>query len=112
MAELVAGLLDVLVDVEAKTTVQDSFGEPIETWTKIADAWMRVKSLKGDERFTARQFLGKETKEFEMRWRTSFTPTVDVHRLSYNGRKWDIFEITEIQRRQGWNILASARSEG
>lgn len=112
MAELVAGLLDTLIDIEAKSVVQDVYGEPIETWTKVVDAWARVYAPKGDERFTAKQIVGKETRTFDIRWRTSFTPTVDGHRISYDGRKWDIHDVAEIPRRQGWSILASARSEG
>lgn len=109
-----SGRMDRLITIQTRTVALDSYGQPIETWGAAGNtwsAWAEVKDVSGDERFASQQIVGRETKTFRIYFRTEFTPAVDTHRIVHDGRNWDIHNVTEIARREGWEILASARSE-
>ena len=105
-----AGRLDRLVTIQARTTAQDSAGMPIETWADEEQVWAQKVPQRGDERFTARQIVGKAVTT----WRLRFLDwlTVHNHRLLDGTQVYDIHDVREIGRRAGLELDATARSEG
>lgn len=106
-----AGDLDRSIVIQAATTTQNAFGEPVETWAKIhTDATIaaRIVPTRGAERFTAQQVVGKAVVTFRVRYRTDVTT---LNRIVYDSRNWDITDVREIGRREGLEIDATARSD-
>ncbi len=50
-----AGKLRHRIELQTRTITKDSYGQEIETWTKLADVWASVNPLRGREFFTAMQ---------------------------------------------------------
>jgi SPP1 family predicted phage head-tail adaptor len=103
-----AGELDRIISLQTATVTHDAAGQPIETWKGI-NVPAHIKRIKGGERFTADQDIGKESITFKIRYRT-IRPTV-LNRIVYLGRNWDIHDVRELGRREGLEIDATARSE-
>lgn len=103
-----AGDLDRTIELQSVSTVQNSFGEPVETWATFATVAAKVSPQRGDERFTAQQIVGKAVVTFKLRYRTDVTV---LNRIRYVGRDYDIHDVRELGRREGLEIDASARAE-
>lgn len=106
-----AGELDRSIVIQAATTTQNAFGEPVETWVKIHTADTlpaKVVPTRGSERFTAQQVVGESVVTFRIRWRDDVTT---LNRIVYDGRDWDITDVRPLGRREGLEIDATARSE-
>jgi SPP1 family predicted phage head-tail adaptor len=103
-----AGRLDRSIELQSLSTTNNSFGEPVETWTTIATVAAAVTPNRGNERFTAQQVVGHAVVTFKIRYRTGLTV---LNRIRYQGRQWDIHDVREVGRREGLEIDASARSE-
>lgn len=47
MGKVAAGKLNKRVALQRKVTTQDSFGQPVETWTTLATVWAHIKTITG-----------------------------------------------------------------
>ncbi|OGR95736.1 MAG: hypothetical protein A2V88_15960 [Elusimicrobia bacterium RBG_16_66_12] len=113
-----AGNLDRRIRFERATEAQDpDSGAPILTWDPPAasyDCAAEVRPLRGQEYFAAQQFAAKADTLFRIRWPRGFEtlPEPDESvRLMYDGRIYNIQHVAEIGRREGLEILATARAE-
>ena len=102
---LPAGKRDRRVVIQAATQTQNSFGEPVESWSTVTTVWAEVRPISGQMRFTAARELSTEAALFRILYLSTLT---ERHRLSYNGKAWKIVGLAEIGRRQGWEITAEA----
>lgn len=103
-----AGELDRTIALQSVSTVADSFGELLETWTTFASPAARVVPNRGNERFAAQQVVGHAVVTFRIRYRTDLSV---LNRIVYDGKQWDIHDVREVGRREGLEIDATARSE-
>ena len=101
-----AGALDRMVRIERPVTAQDSFGEPIVTWTLVATAHAEIVPMRASERFTSQQFLAEVDTRLRLRWRDDVDATM---RVVFENTAYDIASVTEIGRREGTEIIARAR---
>ena len=108
-----AGQLDRRVNLEVKTTSRDSLGQPIETWSVVRTLWAhRAEGSKVAERFGANQTYAMVTTVFRVGYFPALTTIApDTHRLVFNGRAYNIHGVVEIGRKQGVELLCSARGE-
>lgn len=104
-----AGALDRTIEIHAKTISQDSTGQAIETWARVASEWAQVESVLNPEAFTADRTLSYKTKYFTMRYR-ALSP--DTNRIRYEDQDYDILAIGELEnrgRRRWLKVLAEVR---
>lgn len=101
-----AGALDRRVSIQTRTLSRNDYGEQIETWTELAEVWAEKFDLRGREFFAARQTMADVTTQFRMRYRNDVTVTC---RLVCEGVTYDIKQVSQLGRRAGLQILASAR---
>lgn len=101
-----AGRLDRRIRIEEATTSADSFGQPLETWALVAEVWAELAPLKGGERWMAQQVTAETTTRFRIRYRDDVTEKM---RIVYDGAEYDIASVTEIGRREGLEIMATAK---
>ena len=104
-----AGDLDREVTIERYTFSRGPNNEPLETWTPdaepLAASWRRATA---NERLAAAQVSASVTDIFEVRWTEDLEDLNPKDRLRYEGRIYDIGEVTEIGRREGQLIRATA----
>lgn len=109
---LAAGALDRRITFQAETEVVDpqGSGEPVKTWADVVTVWANVQPLGGRELFASQQTAAKVDTRYRIRWRSGVTPEA-MRILDENGRIFDIQAVQEIGRREGLEILATARGE-
>jgi SPP1 family predicted phage head-tail adaptor len=106
-----AGRLDETYEFLRATTVQDEFGQPIETYTVWRVAKGGRRDTRADERFRANQELATETAVIVFHFMDGTSPKDRLRRVS-DGRLYDILGIAEMGRRSGLEITAAARIDG
>lgn len=121
-----AGRLDRKLDVQRKSVTLDDFGQEVETWTNLsARRAASYGPVKGEERFTADQFVAREQIEFRIRYSAIVADLNPMDRIIYpaidpdsspedtvtTDRIFDIMAVFEIGRREGLRILAARRPE-
>ena len=104
-----AGRLDRIVIIQQKAVSQDTYGEEIETWTTLDTVWAGRKDFRGKEYFAAQQTAASVSAVYTIRYRTDITP--DEHRISDNGRIYDIKSVIELCRKVGLELMVEARAE-
>jgi SPP1 family predicted phage head-tail adaptor len=67
-----AGQLDRKVTLETLTTTRDSFGQPIETWTELADVWAKKIDRVASEVTSGGQVVEVVRTEWIIRHRSDF----------------------------------------
>lgn len=103
-----AGLLDRRVSLERRVEVVDDSGQPVIQWFPVAEVWARVEPLGGRENFGAQQFVATGDLRFTIRFRKDITP---LHRVVYDGQRYDVVSVAEDGRREALLIVARGRTE-
>jgi len=109
---MMSGKLDRRVTFQRVTETQSASGAVLEAWADIATVWASVLPESGTEAFRE----GQEQAWSVVRFRTRYwldvagVPTVK-YRASHDGVLYDILEVREINRREGWEFVARARAE-
>lgn len=110
-ALLAAGKLDRRVTIVrdgAATT--DDWGEATAGTPARMTRWASMRPAPGTERFANAENAATAPMRFVFRWAADLVRVTD--RLELGGRTYDIKSVTEIGRREGWEVLAIARAEG
>lgn len=103
-----AGRLDRLVTLGKRTVASlTDYGEETVTWTDVP-VWAERRDLRGDERWTAQQVMGTQTCVYRIYYRTDLTVE---DRLVDGADTYDIHSVVEVGRREGLELLCSARGE-
>lgn len=122
-----SGKLDRRIDIQSQGTGLDDYGQHnSENWTDIVLRFAAgYRPLRGTERNTAEQWVGKEQVEFTVRYSSIVATLTTKDRIIYpatsesasppeevaENRIFDIISINEIGRRSGLKILAARRSD-
>lgn len=106
-----AGDLDRMITIEQYALTRDADNQPIETWTAIATVAASWRRATANERLASAQVTAMVTDIFEIRWAPTVVEADPKCRLVYDGRSYDLTEVTEIGRQEGLLIKASARAD-
>lgn len=60
--------------LQQRTTTQDAYGAPVETWSDLATVWGHVEPLSGREYFQAQQLQARVNTHITIRYRDGVTP--------------------------------------
>lgn len=107
---LEAGKLDRRVTIERATTAKDDHGEDVETWAASATRWASVRPAPGTERFQSAETAAEAPMRFVFRFEDGLVRVTD-RLLHEDGRRYYVASVTEIGRREGLEVLATARGE-
>ena len=102
-----AGRLDRRITLQSPTTVQDSFGEPIITWTTEADVWAKRLDLRASERFVHQQTTATVETVFTIRYRAGVSPAWRV--VDEQDRIYDVLGLREPDRRRSLELLCKTQ---
>jgi SPP1 family predicted phage head-tail adaptor len=119
-----AGRLDRRVTIQRKSDSYSASGEPVETWSTLATRWAYVAPVSGDERFSTPQLVARQQSEFGVRWSSDISDLTPLDRIVYppvpdtspappipSTSIYDIVEVHEIGRREGFKIIAVRRAD-
>jgi SPP1 family predicted phage head-tail adaptor len=106
-----AGTLDRRIIVERPETTNDSYNRPQTVWTLVKSVRASWRRATANERMSAAQVGAQVTDVFEVRWSSTMAAVDPKCRLRFEGRIYDISEVTPIGRRNGLLIRASARAD-
>lgn len=99
-----AGSLDRRINIEQRVITRDGIGAAIESFSiQYANVPAQLKPFVGREKFNAEALREISYKQYRfiIRYLTGLTP---MHRIIFEGERYDILYISEIPRRQGWDI--------
>lgn len=74
------GKLRNKIELQSYTTIQDSVGQPIKTWTTYATVWAWIRPMSGRELMNAQQPVGEITHQVTIRYNSTLDET---HRIKY-----------------------------
>jgi SPP1 family predicted phage head-tail adaptor len=101
------GRLRHRVEIQRLTTTQDSYGEPVETWTKTATVWAEMlPSLRATrEAFAAQseQRSARLSMECHMRYRAVLTPKET--RLIWEDKVYEVEAVMDPDGRRRESLL-------
>jgi SPP1 family predicted phage head-tail adaptor len=100
------GNMDRRITIKSKISTQNSYGEPIDTWIDIATVWAERRELRGDERWEAQRVNPTVECKYYIWHREGLTVK---NRIVDGGRDFDILAVLEIGRREGLELIVSAR---
>lgn len=118
-----AGRLDRLVTIQRRAGTQDETGAIVGSWGTLATVPASYTPKSGAEAFKGEGFVARQMVEFRVRWDASFADLRPRDRLVYPGLEgspepeptegtiFDIQDVTELGRNEGFVILASRRVE-
>ena len=96
--------------VERATSTTDAHGEKVLTWAPHAVRWASARPAPGIERFQNAETAAEAPMRFVFRWEADLV-SVEDRILHEDGRRYAIASVNEIGRREGWEVLATARGE-
>ena len=110
---MAAGERDRYVTIQQLTEGTAASGLPTESWSTLTSAWMSKDDVSGRERFQMNQLSAPFDSRWQMHYRPDMDPElVDVpkkRRLVYQNRTHDIVAASQINRREGVELLTLAR---
>jgi SPP1 family predicted phage head-tail adaptor len=87
------------IDIMQVTEAQNTYGEPVKTWTNFAiNRWADVDPLSGSEYLQAQQTAARVDYRFRTRYVTGITPKM---RVVYNGENYDIESVINLPENEG-----------
>jgi SPP1 family predicted phage head-tail adaptor len=105
-----AGRIDRRVTIERATAERNAVGQRVESWAATATRFAAVAPAPGTERFASGETAANAPMRFVFRWEPDLVRVTD-RLLHEDGRHYDVQSVTEIGRREGWEVLAVARAE-
>lgn len=106
-----AGPIDRRIDIQAATITKNDHHEEIATWSTVRTVRAQKIDDRGQERFSAPRFVGKQACVFKIRWSDAVKIVTTLHRVVFDGRAHDIVGVRELGRREGIEIECTVRSE-
>ena len=94
-----AGKLRHRVTIQQPVETQDSYGEPIITWTALDTVWGAVEPLRGGESYTRNdaQLLAEADYRIRLRHRSDVTHKM---RVVWGTRVFQINHVADVMERQ------------
>lgn len=125
-----AGRLNRLITIQRNTQTSGEDGHPSDSWAAVGALRRHasLRPLRGEERFTAPQFVATEQVEFRIRYADTVAELTPLDRVIYPAlteaefgsspvfviptrRMYDIIAAHEIGLREGVQIFASRRAD-
>jgi len=101
-----AGKLNQRITVQRRAEAVTASGAVVETWADLMSVRAEVRELTADEVATGFGEAQADTLVFVVRWHPAPITTGD--RILFNGRAYDLKQIVEIGRREGWKLRGVA----
>ena len=97
-----AGRMRRKITIESDTPTQNTYGEPIESWSTYATVWASVEPLNGREYFNSQQTAAEISTRFRIRYKSGITPDM---RVVLDSNNYDIRSIINVNEHNKELIL-------
>ena len=91
-----AGQLRYRITIQQATEAQDSFNQPIATWSTFAQRYAELLPQSGREFIAARQIVPELQHLVNLRWLAGVTPKM---RVTLGARTFDILAVLDLEGR-------------
>ncbi len=98
-----AGTLPNLITIQARSTTQDSYGAPVDTWAEIITVFAKVEQIRGREYFSEGRIAADVDTRVVMRYQSGIRPK---QRILFESRVLDIQHVIVDQKKTVLEILA------
>lgn len=95
------GRLDRYITLQSVSTSVDSYGQPIESFSTLANVWAKIEYASEVEKFENEQLKAVSSINFTIRYRTDVTEQMQI---SYDSNTYEITGIAEIGRGEGLKL--------
>ena len=95
------GRLDRYITIKTVSTSVDAYGQPIESFSTLANVWAKIEYKSEVEKFENEQLKAVSTIDFTIRYRTDIT---EMMKIEYNSNAYQITGIAEIGRGEGLKL--------
>lgn len=88
-----AGSLNRRIVIQSQSTSQDSYGQPLTTWTDTLSTWASIHAATGKEIYASSGFVSQLSHVITIRY-----PSISINnamRVSYEGRVFDIEAVSD-----------------
>lgn len=96
------GKLRHRIAIEQRTLTRNAYGEEVETWGVLFQAWAQVRALRGNELFKAQQVQSSCTHEVLMRYRPGLDATM---RVNFRGQILNILGLPPDEKNESLRLL-------
>lgn len=107
---MAAGKRDRRVTIVRPTYSRNAINEPIAGAPVEKVRWASVRPAPGTERFQSAETAAAAPMRFVFLWEADLVRVTDSIEHD-DGRTYAVSSVTEIGRREGWEVLATARGE-
>lgn len=84
------------VTLQRRTVTNDSYGQPIETWSTVGDVWAEIKPLSGRQLETLAEQFEDITHQITLR----YSADIDAKdRLVYRDRYFEVLHVINFDER-------------
>lgn len=96
------GKMDRRITLQAKTEAQNSYGEPVPSWSEFATVWAQKIEMGGREYLASQQVAPEVVRRYRIRYLSGLNESMRL--VDENAEHWDIQRIAEGGRRQWLDI--------
>lgn len=108
---MLIGKLDRRITLKQQSNSLDEFGQKLDQWSDIVTIWANITPDKGGEKALSGEIRASDVNKFKIRYSSVIASISPTWRISYQGKEYEISQINEIGRKEGFEIIASARAE-
>jgi SPP1 family predicted phage head-tail adaptor len=107
-----AGPLDRRIQILRATITTDAMNTPVETWVLLVTVWASKRDVSDGERFKSGTMNASRMTRFQIRHSSQVATVNPKDRVVFEGLTYDIIATKELDRRDGIEITAAARTDG
>ncbi len=101
-----AGSLKDRIEIQEKGTGTDAVGQPLDEYTKFADAYAEVTNIGASEKYFAGRYEEVDTKKFRIRFIDGVTTAM---RIKLDDEFYDIKEVVDPYRNRRELLIAAKK---
>lgn len=97
------------IQLQARSTTQDAFGQELVSWTTTATCWAQIEPALGGESVAGGAVVSTVTHQITVRYRPSgIAPRM---RVLYGSRIFEIASVIDVDERHEWMQLACVEGQ-
>lgn len=107
-----SGKLNRRIEIQSQSTSQDSFGQPLTTWTTVLCTWAGIRAATSKEVYAASGFTSQVSHVITLRYHPGLT-ILSSDRVVYEGRIFPIQAVSDPDEgKRELNLLCMEINEG
>jgi SPP1 family predicted phage head-tail adaptor len=107
-----SGKLNRRIELQSPSSGQDSFGQPLDTWTTILNTWASIRAATSKEVYASSAFVSQVSHIITVRYQYALNIR-SADRVIYDGRIFEIQAVSDAdESKVKLNLLCLELNEG